>query len=811
MSSAQHPFEDLPLDLITALRQPSMALNQEMPDLACCFNTWEIARHEKLEKIVSWVVEVALKKTRLRFLYNLVINCHGDEEEILLGHDGIRLSNVHKLTPWRGVVKRIYILTCNSARSVGGDGLLKGIARVVDCDVTSGKATQFVICDAADHTGNSPSLQLLRYPYGHRPPFVGEVYTTTPDGSVSKVGVYGDAKEMYRSNPRRMQSLLGYSAVGRLKALVPWPLGQNKVTWGDRMLSLAPPSMVVNYGAPVQLFADQKLDVLPNTEPTDVIDWIARAPTECFAGVRGREKSGRKKADMIYNLVFNCESDSVWPLRVGSSGFNQANVHLFSSLKGKVDKIFIPISNFTSEILKRNFALEVSRLADCVVIVNCGKMMASFKECAKECYTYRLVPLTHGPNGVQGIVYNKGQDRGLLSGNNFKEVLTLNIDENANPCLKCQLKHHNIFPSDTLCSEDRTTPQARFNEIVFVEDNDDDLNHYCIRSTDNEELGAGAFGQVIKVHSYHWNNQPHHDGYNALKIFHGGLAKSKLDELQIVLTLRHENVLDHIAMGHIRRDQTSFYLGTCILMEYCDGGTLANFVTKNPPLPPAQLVNYTRQLICGLHYLHETVQPKPVIHGDIKGNNILLKERIGATLKICDLDSLTKLTEGSVSYNADLTSKKGTRAFMSPELFAWGKNTPLDDPQSKVGRSTDIWSLGCVVLEMFLRGRILFRRVGQSLVYMDELNECAQIRLLAEGGVPDVPEKLPSPLRQIVLGCLKVTPAERPKAKVLLKLFTRDGGLHDLEDDTAWSTVDAVANEPTSRKPCLEAVRVGTD
>ncbi|OWA53293.1 hypothetical protein BV898_17728 [Hypsibius exemplaris] len=264
-------------------------------------------------------------------------------------------------------------------------------------------------------------------------------------------------------------------------------------------------------------------------------------------------------------------------------------------------------------------------------------------------------------------------------------------------------------------------------------------------------------------------------------------------------------------MGHIRRDQTSFYHGTCILMEYCDGGTLADFVTDNPPLPPAQLVNYTRQLICGLHYLHETVQPKHIIHGDIKGSNILLKERIGATLKICDLDSLTKLKDGSVTHNADLTSKKGTHAFMSPELFAWDKNTPLNDPQSKVGRSTDIWSLGCVVLDMFLRGRILFRCVGRSSVYMDELNEHEQIRLLVEDGVPEVPPELPRPLRQLVLGCLKVTPANRPKAKTLLNLLTQNGGLHVLDDDAAQSAIGAASEEPTFQTPFSMVMGVGSD
>ncbi|OWA52991.1 hypothetical protein BV898_17429 [Hypsibius exemplaris] len=94
---------------------------------------------------------------------------------------------------------------------------------------------------------------------------------------------------------------------------------------------------------------------------------------------------------------------------------------------------------------------------------------------------------------------------------------------------------------------------------------------------------------------------------------------------------------------------------------------------------------------------------------------------------------------------------------------------------------------------------------------MNELNERAQIRLLEEGGVPDVPSELPSPLRQLVLGCLKVVPANRPKAKTLLNLLTPNGGLHGLEDDTAQSAVGAASEEPAFQTPFSMVMGVGSD
>ncbi|OWA53294.1 hypothetical protein BV898_17729 [Hypsibius exemplaris] len=211
-------------DVNTLLDQPSMALNYEVPDLSNCWSDWKIARHITLSKIVSSVVEKA-EQTSCGFLHNLVINCHGDEADVSLGRDGISLSNVHELAALKGLVKRIYIIFCHTIDPIGDHELLKQVARVVDCDATCGTAAHFTMCATRSQPNGAAHGTLGQYHNGHRPPFLGQVYTATPDGSVSSVAARPGVATIFGSYP--------------VTDCMSWCLGSldNGVTPDDKMLA----------------------------------------------------------------------------------------------------------------------------------------------------------------------------------------------------------------------------------------------------------------------------------------------------------------------------------------------------------------------------------------------------------------------------------------------------------------------------------------------------------------------------------------------------------------------------------------------
>lgn len=114
-----------------------------------------------------------------------------------------------------------------------------------------------------------------------------------------------------------------------------------------------------------------------------------------------------------------------------------------------------------------------------------------------------------------------------------------------------------------------------------------------------------------------------------------------------------------------------------IILEYCENGSL-HFICKNFGKFPENLVAlYMSQVLQGLLYLHE----QGVIHRDIKGANILTTK-----------DGLVKLADFGVATKSNLgeSSVVGTPYWMSPEVIQLSGATT----------ASDIWSLGCTVIEL---------------------------------------------------------------------------------------------------------------
>ncbi|KAL0217288.1 hypothetical protein RCL1_007869 [Eukaryota sp. TZLM3-RCL] len=117
--------------------------------------------------------------------------------------------------------------------------------------------------------------------------------------------------------------------------------------------------------------------------------------------------------------------------------------------------------------------------------------------------------------------------------------------------------------------------------------------------------------------------------------------------------------------------------GPLLIMEYCPGGSLHDFVMKEK-LTNEDIWVVVTQLVHGLKYLHD----RSIIHRDLKPGNIVLvsKER-PLRVKICDFGISRDLNDRSAR------SLKGTPDFLSPEFFE-GKS---------YGVSVDMWALGVLI------------------------------------------------------------------------------------------------------------------
>ena len=119
-------------------------------------------------------------------------------------------------------------------------------------------------------------------------------------------------------------------------------------------------------------------------------------------------------------------------------------------------------------------------------------------------------------------------------------------------------------------------------------------------------------------------------------------------------------------------------------------------------------------LASGLSFLHRPINGKVTSHHDRKPKNILLFED---GWKLCDLGSgeLVKIADGSG------TEAYGTLAYQPPEC--WDSNGKRS--RELLGRSFDIWSLGCITVELAILA---------VWGWTGELSRFRQERMLNESG-----------------------------------------------------------------------------
>ena len=189
-------------------------------------------------------------------------------------------------------------------------------------------------------------------------------------------------------------------------------------------------------------------------------------------------------------------------------------------------------------------------------------------------------------------------------------------------------------------------------------------------------LGAGGMGAVyLCEHSFMRR-------LVALKV----LPTDKLNEESSVerfyLEARAAAALDHPnivrAYDIDRHDNMCFYV-----MEYVEGSSLQEIVSKFGPLSVDRVTHYIAQTALGLQHAHDQ---RRLVHRDIKPGNLLL-DRHG-TIKILDM-GLARFfgSKESITEKYDEKGVLGTADYLAPEQA-------LD---SNVDIRADIYSLGCTM------------------------------------------------------------------------------------------------------------------
>ncbi|UJR22105.1 hypothetical protein I4U23_025170 [Adineta vaga] len=247
-------------------------------------------------------------------------------------------------------------------------------------------------------------------------------------------------------------------------------------------------------------------------------------------------------------------------------------------------------------------------------------------------------------------------------------------------------------------------------------------------------LGQGTYGKVYVAHDrFTWKKFAVKEIPMRNPVYTDVLE----NEIKILSTLSHKNIVTYYGSAIDRSKKQPVFQ---IIMEYVDGGSLSQHLSKFGQFHETVIRNYTRQLLEGLQYLHEN----HILHRDIKSANILVNSR--GEIKIADFGTSKRLaglqlcTEDSV----------GTLQYMSPDVVLV--------PPMGYGPEVDIWSVGCTVIEM-ATGKMPFHKVLNTGALL--------LKLGSERQPPDIPPELSDMIKDFLSKCFEPND-KRPSAKDLL-------------------------------------------
>ncbi|WVQ84003.1 hypothetical protein IAT38_006148 [Cryptococcus sp. DSM 104549] len=216
-------------------------------------------------------------------------------------------------------------------------------------------------------------------------------------------------------------------------------------------------------------------------------------------------------------------------------------------------------------------------------------------------------------------------------------------------------------------------------------------------------------------------------------------------EIELLKELQHENIVQYL-------DSSADEKNLNIFLEYVPGGSVAALLSNYGAFEEALVRNFVRQILTGLDYLHE----RNIIHRDIKGANILVDNKGGIKISDFGISKKAELTEARIR-----PSLQGSVFWMAPEVVKQISSTA----------KADIWSVGCLVLEM-LTGT----HPWPTLTQMQALFRIGQF------AAPEIPQDIGDEAVDFVKLTFKIDYNTRPSAKELLKnafitnIASDDGG-----------------------------------
>lgn len=216
-------------------------------------------------------------------------------------------------------------------------------------------------------------------------------------------------------------------------------------------------------------------------------------------------------------------------------------------------------------------------------------------------------------------------------------------------------------------------------------------------------------------------------------------------EMETLKDLDHLNIVQYLGF-EAKNNVYSLFL------EYVAGGSVGALIRMFGRFSDVLIRFLNQQVLQGLSYLHNL----GILHRDMKADNLLL-----------DLDGVCKISDFGISkksndiYSNSEMTMTGTIFWMAPEMV---------DIKQGYSAKVDIWSLGCIVLEMFA-GKRPWSNL-EVVAAMFKIGKYKSAPPIPKDTLPLISEE---GIKFLEL-CFQIDPEERPTADFLLenKVFPAD-------------------------------------
>lgn len=208
------------------------------------------------------------------------------------------------------------------------------------------------------------------------------------------------------------------------------------------------------------------------------------------------------------------------------------------------------------------------------------------------------------------------------------------------------------------------------------------IGSYLVKSSHYRMLSLVGKGEFGKVYSAIHRQTGELVALKELNIERFS-TKKFLREIRILLSLDHENIVRCLGIEHSKKNRF-------LVTEYCDGGTLRDFINAQIKLNIEQKLKIVIDILSGLSYVHL----QGIIHRDLKPENILLTvSPTGWIAKISDF-GVAKIENEDRQTDIYSLGDTGSPAYMAPEQF-----------YGKYSYSSDIYAVGVILYELLMGKR----------------------------------------------------------------------------------------------------------